>query len=199
LQNNSENSVENPIIWPLLTILRTSQQSCKIHNLANELQLLGLLPDLDTDANKALFKRNFLLMNALYQLQEILLPDHWLQVQAMDIQLLPQLPTNLALTLDQDAALRDYYLDWGYFDTNSESIEEMFISFWKDYECYLGKHGNMIDKTKALQIFELDNGATMQDIRRQWRKLALKWHPDRSSGNALKFREVCGAWQTLRS
>jgi hypothetical protein len=199
LQNNSENSVENPLIWPLLAILRASQQSCKIHNLASELQIMGLLPDLDDDVNKALFKRNFLLMNALYQLQEILLPDHWLQVQAMDIQLLPQFPTNLGFTLEQDATLRNYYLDWGYFDTSSESIEKMFTRFWSDYDYYLGKHEHMIDKTNALQIFELEKGATKQDIRHQWRKLALKWHPDRSSGNALKFREVCGAWQKLRS
>lgn len=199
MQTNSENSAENPLIWPLLTILRSSQQSCKIHNLASELQLKGLLPDLDNDANKALFKRNFLLMNALYQLQEILLPDHWLQVQAMDIQLLTQLPTDLALILEQDIALRSYYLDWGYFDTSSESIEAMLASFWSRYDYYLGKPEHTLDKTRALQIFELDRNASKQDIRRQWRKLALKWHPDRSSGNADKFRQVCGAWQKLRA
>ncbi len=199
MQSNSENSAENPLIWPLLTILQASPQSYKIHTLASELQLKGLLPDLDNDANKVLFKRNFLLMNALYQLQEMLLPEYWLQVQAMDIQLLTQQPADLALLLEQDAALRSYYLDWDYFDTSSESIEAMFASFWDRYEFYLGKPEHMIDKTRALQIFELDRNASKQDIRRQWRKLALKWHPDRASGNAVKFRQVCGAWQKLRA
>ena len=116
LQTNSEDSVENPLIWPLLTILRSSQKSCKIHNLATELQHQGLLRDLDNDANKTLFKRNFLLMNALYQLQEILLPDYWLQVESMDIQLLKQIPSDIDLLFEQNFALRSYYFDWCNFD-----------------------------------------------------------------------------------
>lgn len=191
-------SSENPLIWPLLTIIKGSQQSCQIHHLATELQLKGLLPDLDNDANKALFKRNFLLMNALYQLQEMLLPEQWLQVKAMDIQLSMQPPTDLILMLEQDIALRSYYLDWCHFETSSESIEAMFTHFWGRYEHSLGKSVHILDKVKALQIFELDSTASKQDIRRQWRKLALKWHPDRASGDALKFLQACEAWQVLR-
>ena len=51
---------------------------------------------------------------------------------------------------------------------------------------------------QALKVFELDETATDRDIRKQWRKLALKWHPDRDQGNAERFREVCEAWQTLK-
>lgn len=193
-----ETSSENPLIWPLLTIIKGSQQRCQIHHLATELQLKGLLPDLDKDANKALFKRNFLLMNALYQLQEMLLPEQWLQVQAMDIQLLAEPPADLALILTQDIALRSYYLDWSHFETSAENIEALFTDFWGRYEHSIGKPEHILDKAKALQIFELDSGASKQDIRRQWRKLALKWHPDRASGDALKFLQACEAWQVLR-
>ena len=196
--SNFETRAENPLIWPLLTIIKGSQQRCQIHHLATELQLEGLLPDLDKDANKALFKRNFLLMNALYQLQEMLLPEQWLQVQAMDIQLLAEPPADLALMLVQDIALRRYYLDWSHFETNAESIDALFTDFWGRYEDSLGKPEHRLDKAKALQIFELDSGASKQDIRRQWRKLALKWHPDRASGDALKFLQACEAWQVLR-
>lgn len=199
MQLDSEKSVENPLIWPLLTMLQGAQQSCKIHELASELQRNGLFPNTESDANKALFKRNFLLMNALFQLQEILLPNQWLQVQAMDIQLLQQLPTEHRLILEQDNALRSYYLDWTNFETSSEEIETMLGFFWKRYHACLGKPEQVLDKSAALHIFELDSCASKQDIRRQWRKLALKWHPDRSSGNALKFRQVCEAWQTLRT
>jgi hypothetical protein len=199
MQPNSAQCVENPLIWPLLTLLRAAQQSSKVHNLASELQQDGLLPDLDDDANKALFKRNFLLMNALYQLQGILLPEQWLQVQPTDIQIFTQLPTDLPLVLEQEAALRCYYLDWTHFDTSADCIEAMFTQFWNRYDTYIGKAVQQIDKNQALQIFELDNNASKQDIRRQWRKLALKWHPDRPSGHADKFRQVCEAWQTLRA
>ena len=198
MQTHSEDNMENPLIWPLLTIIKSAQKSCKIHNLATELQHKGLLNDLDNDANKALFKRNFLLMNALYQLQEILLPDYWLQVEAMNIQLLTLIPSDLELLLDQSSALRSYYLDWSHFDTSSESIEAMLASFWNHYQSSFGQYENRLDKSKALQIFKLDSNASKLDIRRQWRKLALKWHPDRPSGNTAKFRQVCEAWQVLR-
>lgn len=199
MQFNSQNTTENPLVWPLLTIIQTSQQSHKIHELATELQIKGLLPDMDNDANKALFKRNFLLMNALYQLQDILQPDHWLQVQSMNIQLLSLQPTDITLRLEQDNSLRNYYLDWCNFETSSEKVEALLTSFWNSYKHSLGKPDGMMDKTRALQIFELDGSASKQDIRQKWRKLALKWHPDRTSGNTIKFREVCEAWQLLRT
>ena len=63
----------------------------------------------------------------------------------------------------------------------------------------LGKRSRAIrEKLTAGKVFELDETATDRDIRKQWRKLALKWHPDREQGNAERFREVCEAWQTLR-
>tara|TARA_R110001583_G_scaffold145698_1_gene297681 strand:- start:629 stop:1225 length:597 start_codon:yes stop_codon:yes gene_type:complete len=190
--------IENPLIWPLLSILKSSSQSHKVHYLASELQEQGLLPDLDIDANKALFKRNFLLMNALYQLQAMLLPEYWLQVRSLDIQLVAQIPSDLAITLEQDVALREYYLNWDYFETSPEEVESLLSQFWGKYGQSLGSPKNQMDKSSALQIFELDERASVQDIRRQWRKLALKWHPDRNTGNANHFRLVCEAWQTLR-
>lgn len=180
-------------------MINTSPQSYKVHDLANELQLKGLLPDLDNDANKVLFKRNFLLMNALYQLQAILLPEQWLQVQAMDIQIFARLPKDIPLILKQDVALHDYYLDWGNFETSSESIASLLSHFWTRYSAHIGKPEHKVDKAKALQIFELDDNASKQVIRQQWQKLALKWHPDRATGNAEKFHEICWAWQKLRT
>lgn len=199
MQTKLNTHSENPLIWPLLTIIEASQLNCKVHNLASELQLMGLLPSLDTAPNKAVFKRNFLLMNALYQLQDILLPAQWLQIEAMNIQLFTKLPVNVDLILEQNSALRSYYLNWDHFDTSSESIDALFVNFWNRYDHYIGKAECTIERTKALKIFELDSNASKQQICRQWRKLALKWHPDRATGNVVKFREICKAWQTLRA
>lgn len=198
IDSNEQNYVENPLIWPLLSIIKSAEQSCQVHTLFSELQAKGLLPDLDADPNKSLFKRNFLLMNALYQLQAILLPDQWLQVKSLDIQLLPQTPTNFALLLEQDVALRSYYLDWQHFETSAESVEELLTGFWGRYRASFGATVNSLDKAKALQIFGLDSTASQQDIRRQWRKLALKLHPDRATGNEQQFHQACEAWQVLR-
>ncbi|UJF21629.1 DNA-J related domain-containing protein [Shewanella sp. OMA3-2] len=189
---------DNPLIWPLLSVLQSSNHSWKVHHLASELQNKGLMHGLDPVPEKDLFKRNFLLMNALYELQDILLPKQWLQVKAMDIQLFRIVPGNADLLHRQDAALRDYYLDWKNYDTSINVVREMLESFWNCYQEYIGVNIQLMNKGHALKVFELDDSASNKDIRRQWKKLALKWHPDRDQGNAERFKEVCEAWQTLR-
>ncbi|RTR40092.1 molecular chaperone DnaJ [Shewanella canadensis] len=189
---------DNPLIWPLLSLLQTSNKSWKVHHLASELQNKGLMQDLDEDQQKALFKRNFLLMNALFELQAMLLPQHWLQVKAMEIQIFRIIPSNLDSSLREDDALREYYLNWINYDTCPNIIQEMLESFWNRYEDYIGTNPNLMHKGQALAVFELDMNATDREVRRQWRKLALKWHPDRPDGDAAQFRKVCEAWQALR-
>ncbi|WP_374758468.1 DNA-J related domain-containing protein [Shewanella sp. KT0246] len=190
---------DNPLIWPLLTLLQSSCQSWKVHHLASELQGKGLMHDLDPEPEKDLFKRNFLLMNALFELQSLLLPNQWLQVKAMDIQIFRILPHDIAVQQSHDAALKEYYLDWQQYDTCANVVKEMLESFWSSYQEYIGVNQVLMHDSHALSIFELDASATNKDIRKQWRKLALKLHPDRPGGDAQQFRQVCEAWQTLRS
>lgn len=189
---------DNPLIWPLLTVLQASNQSWKIHHLATELQTQGLIHQLDENPGNDLFKRNFLLMNALFELQEILLPKQWLQVKAMEIQIFRLVPSNVNLLIMQDTSLREYYLDWNNYDTSENVVRELLEAFWSNYKSYIGLNINLMNKGNALRVFELDESATVRDIRKQWRRLALKWHPDRPDGDAARFREVCEAWQSLR-
>ncbi|RPA31563.1 DNA-J related domain-containing protein [Shewanella frigidimarina] len=189
---------DNPLIWPVLSLLQSSNQSWKVHHLASELQTKGLMHNLDPLPEKDLFKRNFLLMNALYELQDILMPKQWLQVKAMEIQIFRIIPVSADIQHIRDGALRDYYLDWNNYDSSVNVVREMLESFWSSFQEYIGVNTQLMHKGHALKVFELDETATDRDIRKQWRKLALKWHPDREQGNAERFREVCEAWQTLR-
>ena len=189
---------DNPLIWSVLTVLQASNQSWKIHHLAAELQSQGLLHQLDENPGNDLFKRNFLLMNALFELQEILLPKQWLQVKAMEIQIFRLVPSNVNALIMQDSSLRDYYLDWNNYDTSENVVRELLEAFWSNYKSYIGLNINLMNKGNALRVFELDESATARDIRKQWRRLALKWHPDRPDGDAARFREVCEAWQSLK-
>lgn len=189
---------DNPLIWPLMTLLKASVHSWKVHHLAAELQQRGLMSQLDDNPEKDLFKRNFLLMNALYELQEMLLPQQWLQVQSMDIKLYRIAPANPRMLQLQDQALRDYYRDWRNYDTCANVVKEMLASFWHSYQQYIGAVPERLAYLEALQVMELEGDASERDIRRQWRKLALRWHPDRPNGDAARFREVCEAWQVLR-
>ena len=189
---------DNPLIWPVLSVLQASNNSWKIHHLATELQNQGLIHTLDENPGNDLFKRNFLLMNALFELQEILMPKQWLQVRAMEIQIFRIIPNNVNLLINEDNSLREYYLNWANYDPSDNLVREMLESFWNTYQEYIGVNTQLMYKGQALKVFELDESATDKEIRQQWRRLALKWHPDRPEGNAARFREICEAWQSLR-
>ncbi|MGR5513755.1 DNA-J related domain-containing protein [Vibrio harveyi] len=196
---NSQQYMENPLLWPILDILRKQPSNWKVHTLAHELSQKGYIQQLDESPDKDLFKRNFLLMNALYQLQETLYPDGWLQVEAMNIVLMSAISASRH-SVDTNDPLREYYLDWKNYEADEGEVRRLLNDFWSRYQRYIG--GNVsddLDRSKALHLFELDADATRTEIRRQWRKLALRWHPDRENGNADRFRVLCNAWNVLRN
>ncbi|AMG00777.1 MULTISPECIES: DNA-J related domain-containing protein [Vibrio] len=196
---NSQQYMENPLLWPILDILRKQPSNWKVHTLAHELSQKGYIQQLDESPDKDLFKRNFLLMNALYQLQETLYPDGWLQVEAMNIVLMSAIEASRH-SVDTNDPLREYYLDWKNYEADEGEVRRLLNDFWSRYQRYIG--GNVsddLDRSKALHLFELDADATRTEIRRQWRKLALRWHPDRENGNADRFRVLCNAWNVLRN
>jgi hypothetical protein len=216
MQMNSKQSYcqshhDNPLIWPIITLLKEQPTGWMIHTLSEELKQRGILSTLDNEPEKDLFKRNFLLMNALYQLQEMLLPEQWLQAQAMDI----QLSRNLNSSNNQIAfndPLREYYLDWKNYDADTVTIQNLLSSFWHRYQDHIGFHSSKNTTQSSsnsrhsfhtinqqdLMTLELTANAKPNEIRRQWRKLALRWHPDRPNGDAQQFRTICEAWQRIQ-
>ncbi len=190
--------IENPLVWPILEILRAQPAGWKVHTLASQLGEQGYIHQLDSIPEKDLFKRNFLIMNALYQLQEAVYPEYWLSVDAMNITLIKPngLPRN---AIDISEPLREYYLNWSHYEANADEVRRLLNEFWQTYQRYIG--GNFtpeINRSRALALFELDSSATRGEIRKQWRKLALRWHPDRENGNPERFRVLCEAWNVLR-
>ncbi|MGI2997413.1 DNA-J related domain-containing protein [Vibrio alginolyticus] len=192
-------AIENPLLWPMLEILRKQPSNWKVHTLASSLGEQGYISKLDDSPDKDLFKRNFLIMNALYQLQDTLYPDSWLQVEAMDIQLMSSMEA-LRHKIDIHDPLREYYLDWRNYEADEDEVRRLLNEFWTTYQKFIGGLSvASVDKTKALSLFELNTDATPAEIRKQWRKLALRWHPDRENGNAERFRVLCEAWNVLRN
>lgn len=190
--------MENPLLWPILDVLRKQPSGWKVHTLASHLGDLGYIPLLDPLPEKDLFKRNFLIMNALYQLQETLYPDNWLQVAAMDIVLMSSHHAS-GHEVDHQDPLRDYYIQWHNYEADEGEVKRLLNDFWSKYRHFVGSHnGKDMDREKALRLFELPYDSSQSEIRRTWRKLALKWHPDRESGNSERFRILCEAWNVLR-
>ncbi|MFQ2389077.1 DNA-J related domain-containing protein [Aeromonas dhakensis] len=183
----------NPLLAPLLALLRQASGSYKVHELLAELRRRELIPPLPGDEQQQLFRLNFLIMNALYQLQAELHDEGWwLLISTLDIRLEPLSPCNAASALTRSEALRSYYLDWQVFwQTDREEVEALLGSFWRAYA--RDEH-----RAEALILFALPAGAGPDAIRRRWRELALQHHPDRG-GDADTFIRLRWAWEYLKT
>lgn len=53
-----------------------------------------------------------------------------------------------------------------------------------------------IDNTKLYQILEVDRNASQEEIKKSYRKLAIKYHPDKG-GDGEKFKEINAAYEVL--
>lgn len=183
----------NPLIAPLLVLLQQAAGSYKVHELMAALRQQGEIPRLADDEHLQLFRVNFLIMNALYQLQaELYEEGWWLVISTLDIRLEPLVGSSEAshgFALGEN--LRSYYLDWQVFwQTDRAEVEALLNRFWRAYD----GEGH---KAEALALFELNEGASQEAIRRRWRELALQHHPDRG-GNAETFIRIRWAWEVLR-
>ncbi|MCL9776637.1 DNA-J related domain-containing protein [Vibrio methylphosphonaticus] len=187
---------DNPLIWSVLNRLEASTSSWKIHVLASELINDQLIPILDEQPEKDLFKRNFLLMNALYQLQAMLVPEKWLNVEAMSIELMPFDAVNHGISPSDP--LREYYLDWSHYEADALEVKRLLNEFWERYQSHVGAKDVTMSQKKAYDFFNLDESATLNEIRQAWRRCALKWHPDRDGGDAEQFKLACQAWSLLK-
>jgi len=183
----------NPLTAPLLALLQQATGSYKVHELMAALRQRGAIPSLASDEQLQLFRVNFLIMNALYQLQaELYEAGWWLGISTLDIRLEPLTARpegSRAIALNEH--LRSYYLDWQVFwQTDREEVEALLNRFWRAYE---GEEY----RAKALALLDLTEGASQEAIRRRWRERALLYHPDRG-GSAEHFIRIRWAWETLR-
>ncbi|MEI8644050.1 DNA-J related domain-containing protein [Pseudoalteromonas sp. Hal040] len=125
----------NPLIDEIFYLL-LEQPTWKVHTLASALSESGKIEPLDADPQKDLFKRNFLVMNGLYQLQTQLAPEQQLQIASLHIELVSKQTGN---ALESHDPLRDYYLDWQNFDTSSEEIDALLTDFWQRFSSFSPK------------------------------------------------------------
>ena len=195
--NSAESTAEptaNPLLAPLLALLRQASGSYKVHELLAELRRQELIPPLPGDEQQQLFRLNFLIMNALYQLQaELYEEGWWLVISTLDIRLEPiGAAADTGSALARGEALRSYYLDWQVFwQTDRDEVEALLGSFWRAYA--RDEH-----RAEALTLFALPAGAGPDAIRRRWRELALQHHPDRG-GDADTFIRLRWAWEHLKT
>lgn len=58
----------------------------------------------------------------------------------------------------------------------------------------------MADRKDYYKILGVDKKASQDDIKKAFRKLSVKWHPDRNNGSKeaeAKFKEIAEAYEVL--
>ncbi|TQF72710.1 DNA-J related domain-containing protein [Pseudoalteromonas luteoviolacea] len=194
----------NPILNIIFDVISATPH-LKVHELAAHLKAQSALPELDKDPHKDLFKRNFIIMNGLYQLQNELRDSHCdVHISALDIYI-TDLNTkressqlNLRNTLQESDPLKSYYLDWGNYDTSAEEVELLLSQFWQSY---LTNSNNLVSQQTQIELIEkwqLPSKYDLYTLQKTWRKLALSCHPDKG-GCAADFNQIKREYAQLKA
>ncbi|ASP40303.1 molecular chaperone DnaJ [Bacterioplanes sanyensis] len=166
------------------------------HQLISDLQQQGLFnPDVLRDS-LTLFRCHFLLMHCLYRIRQ-----QWqaqrcfeLDISALRIQARPFSSTapqgGEALPHTSDP-LASYYLDLSQLHTQRDEVEALLQSFWTAL-------ANGENRSDDLALLELDNTASDDDVRQQYKRLAMRYHPDRG-GDAARFNAISQAYERLKT
>ena len=148
---------------------------------------------IDPGDQLALFKQHFRLFHILYRLQQ-----HLGSHQAAQLTISPFIIQLLPYTVSQSSEmhlhdpLRDYYLDAKHLHNACEKeIHEMLAEFWKLMD-------NRDGEQKALRTLELQGPCDLATVRRQFKRLSLRHHPDRG-GDKEMFVEIQSAANTLET
>lgn len=185
----------NPLIAPILNILKSSDDAIKEYDLIKKLETTGINFSADEDSSElALFKKHFLVMNALYHLQKDLLEDGlFLQVDPLCIkfEVLNCASDSMSLSEMSESKLAEYYLDWAnYENTSQQDVNEMLNGFWDSYYA--------IDKkSEALQVLGITTDVSLDYIKKSYRKLVAQHHPDKG-GDQQRFIEIREAYEVLK-
>jgi len=185
----------NPLLLPIAKILRNSPQAISEYDLFQQLAFDDNDLKLPTDPSSdlTLFRRHFLVMNALYQLQPVFWEEGLsLSISALKIELTPrQNKVDKTLTSPgADEGIRSYYLDWNEFlKSDQESVDTLLDSFWQRYY--------KIDEAEhALATLGLKEGTDTNSIRRRYQQLASQHHPDKG-GDPEQFIKIREAYEVL--
>ena len=187
----------NPLIDEIFELILT-KDTWMVHTLALKLQQQGAIDLLDIQPDRDLFKRNFLIMNALYQLQQQLHPSQHLAIASLQITLTDTSPNQ---SLQHADPLRDYYLDWQNYETSSDEIEALLCDFWQRFAGNRSSLKTLDSKAynKLLQRWKLSKQCSLKEIQKRWRQLAMQYHPDKETGDTEKFKELKSEYEQLKA
>lgn len=143
------------------------------------------------DDTRDLFRTHFLLFHHLYRLRDRLRDECSgdLEIHALNIRW-HAIGPGAAQALAQPDPLRSYYLDLDNLEgTTGAELDELLGRFWARFSRY-DRRG------EALAVLELPAEADLETIRRQYRRLAMRHHPDRG-GDRTRLQAIHAAMAIL--
>lgn len=188
--------MNNPLIPAILDLLRQHQLGIGEYGILKALAEHEELVKIDDGGQLALFRKHFLIMNALYRLQEQL----WHE-ERLNLDISPLINKLSPMSLEQQeqsfemvdhSPLREYYLHWDNFEnTTEEDVRKLLKGFWRHYI-------KIDSRESALDVLDLELTASMSEITQRYRELAARHHPDRG-GEHDAFIRIRHAYETLRN
>lgn len=186
-------TMHNPVIQDVLALIRDSLAGLSEFSLHRALAEHETFVALGNDGQLSLFRKHFLVMNALYQLQ----PQLWnesrqvLSISPLHIQLYNCADESESAGLADHGSSADYYLNWdNYRHTAAADVENLLDSFWRKYYRYDGRE-------EAMKQLELEANASPAEIESRYRQLVSRHHPDRG-GDQEAFIRIRAAYELLR-
>jgi hypothetical protein len=167
------------------------------------LSRLGLKLTMDAELSPDLqrFQQHFVLYHLLYRLQTEWLTtgEGFLSICLAKVTLLTTYsPASHELAEQNDnSSRREYYTNWQNFYAMSEQLLDDYLQqFWQRYS-KVEVNTALLSAEQAQQCLQLNPDFTLTELKKAYRRKALLLHPDRTSGDVEKFRQVQQAYQQL--
>ena len=192
--------MKNPLIQPILSIIADNTQGVREYELLQQLeQTTDVFDELGDDPRLVLFRKHFLIMNALYQLQIQLWQEDKVKLSISPLNIVIETRFNIENTstvTDLEAAaeakLAAYYLDWDEYDkTQAEDVEHLLKSFYQ-------KLYHQDDTQAAFKELGLPANSSKTDIKQAYRQQVKDAHPDKG-GDTKIFIKLRQAYEHLMS
>jgi len=170
------------------------------YDIIRHLQDQTILPKNVLQNPLSMFRCHFLIFNALYRLQlkTLIHQRYSLDISSLKINVNEFSPDDETLidnkqvadSVKQHDALSHFYLDLEHLNQTSEQdVNQLIDGFWKHYF-------NNDQKAHALSVMGLEEPVDFSLIKKQYRRLAMKHHPDRG-GDADQLIKIHQAMQCL--
>lgn len=186
--------INNPLTILILQILKNNKTEISEYDLIQQLEESGIEFPQEESTELSLFKKHFLIMNALYALQNDLIDDgYFLSVTPLVIKMkkMVTLSDTKDLIDHTDKKLSEYYLDWQiYEDTSQQNVNDLLNGFWEKFSA-------VDKKLEALKILGLEADVNKDQLVQAYRRLAAKHHPDKG-GNDEDFIKLREAYEILK-